>query len=58
MKVIEEIGGNIDEDTFTKVYEEATKDDPHDFLVIEFTPSNKKYMFRKRWDTILIPNEV
>lgn len=57
MKIIEEIGGNIDEETFTKVYEEATKDDPHDFLVIEFAPKNKKYTFRKRWDTLLIPDE-
>lgn len=56
MKVIEEIGGNIDEETFNKVYEYAIKDDDHNFLVIEFTPSKKKYMFKRNWDTALIPD--
>ena len=56
MKVIEEIGGNIDEETFSKVYEYAIKDGDHDFLVIEFTPSKKKFTFRKNWDTALIPD--
>lgn len=57
MKIIEEIGGNIDEETFNKVYEEATKYDPHDFLVIEFAPKDKKYMFRRKWNEVLIPDE-
>lgn len=56
MKVIEEIGGNIDEETFSKVYEYAIKDGDHDFLVIEFTPSKKRFTFRKNWDTALIPD--
>jgi hypothetical protein len=56
MKVIDEIGGNIDEETFTKACHYATKDDPHDFLVIEFNPSNKKHIFRKNWQTAIIPN--
>jgi hypothetical protein len=56
MKIIEEIGGNIDEETFNKVYEFATKDNPHDFLVIEFAPKDKKYMFRKCWNEILLPD--
>jgi hypothetical protein len=46
MKVIGEIGGNIDEETFTKTYEYAIKDNDHNFLVIEFTPSKKRYTFR------------
>lgn len=54
-KVIEEVGGNIDEETFNKVYDYATKDDPHNFLVIEFSPSNKKHMFKKCWDEVIIP---
>jgi hypothetical protein len=56
MKVIEEVGGNIDEETFDKVYHEATHDDPHSFLVIEFSPAKKQCTFRKRWDTLLIPD--
>lgn len=56
MKVIEEIGGNIDQDTFNEVYDYATKDDDHSFLVIEFTPSKKKYTFKKNWQTALIPH--
>jgi hypothetical protein len=56
MKVIEEIGGNIDEETFNRVYHYAIKDDDHSFLVIEFTPSKKKFTFRRRWDTALIPD--
>lgn len=58
MKVIEEIGGNIDEETFTEVYEYAIKDDPHSFLVIEFSPRNKKFIFRRKWDEVLIPHEI
>jgi hypothetical protein len=58
VKVIQEVGGNIDEETFNKVYHEATHDDPHNFLVIEFSPNKKKYTFRKCWDTILIPEEL
>jgi hypothetical protein len=57
MKVIDEIGGNIDEETFHKVYDYATKNDEHSFLTIEFNPNKKKYTFRKRWDEVLIPNE-
>ena len=56
MKVIEEVGGNIDEETFNKCYDYAIKDGDHDFLVIEFTPSKKKFTFRKNWDTALIPD--
>ena len=56
MKVINEIGGNIDEETFNKAYNYATKDDPHNFLVIEFSPNKKKHTFRQNWDTALIPN--
>lgn len=55
MNIIDEIGGNIDEETFNKVYHEATHDDPHNFLVIEFSPNKKKYTFRKNWDTLLVP---
>lgn len=55
IKIIEEVGGNIDEDTFNKVYDYATKDDPHDFLVIEFNPKNKKYIFRKNWNEVILP---
>lgn len=57
MKIIEEIGGNIDEETFNKVYDYATKDNLHDFLVIEFSPSKKKYMFRRNWDEAIITEE-
>jgi hypothetical protein len=58
MKVIDEIGGNIDEDTFHKVYEEATKDDEHNFLTIEFNPNKKKCRFRKCWDELLIAEDI
>ena len=55
LKIIEEIGGNISEETFNKVYDFAIKDDPHDFLVIEFAPKDKKCTFRKNWNTLIIP---
>jgi hypothetical protein len=58
MNIIDEIGGNIDEETFNKVYHEATHDDPHNFLVIEFSPNKKKYMFRKCWDTLLVVDDI
>lgn len=58
MKVIDEIGGNIDEKTFNKVYEEAIKDNEHNFLTIEFNPNKKKCRFRKCFDELLIPEEL
>lgn len=58
MKVIDEIGGNIDEETFNKVYEEATKDDEHNFLTIEFNPTKKKCKFRRCWDELLVVEDI
>jgi hypothetical protein len=57
-KIIEEVGGNISEDDFNQVYEYATKDSPHDFLVIEFAPKDPKFQFRKNWNTVLIPDAI
>lgn len=55
MKIMQEVGGNIAEETFHKVYDFATGEDPHSFLVIEFSPKKKEAMFRKRWDTLIMP---
>lgn len=56
-KIMKECGGEVDKDTFLKVYKFATKE-PHDFLAVDFNPKKKEYMFRRNWDTLVIPNRI
>lgn len=53
----QECSGEIDEDTFYKMYEYATAE-PHSFLFVDFHPKEEKYRFRKHWDELLIPEEM
>jgi hypothetical protein len=53
----EECSGEVSEDQFNKVYEEATSE-PHSFLMLDFHKCcTDPSMFRKRFDTYLISNE-
>lgn len=57
--VAESVAGEIDEDTFMKVYNEAIQDgNKHQFLSIDLhRKPNHPSMFRRRFDEFLIPPE-
>ena len=58
-QISQEFGGEIDEETFIKVYNEATKDSPHDFLFIDTSKKDSHpSMFRKNFDRFIIPETV
>jgi len=52
--IYQEVANLIDEDTFMKIYHEATKD-PHSFLTID-TSNIPEKQFRKNFDIALIPD--
>ena len=57
-EIAEECSGEVSTETFMKVYETAI-DEPHSFLFIDFhKKDNHPSMFRKRFDTFLIPEEL
>jgi hypothetical protein len=53
----EELGGEVDRETFYKMYEYAVLE-PHSFLFIDLHPKKPEYAFRKRWEELLIPDET
>jgi hypothetical protein len=53
----QECSGEIDEETFYKMYEYATSKQ-FGFLFIDFHPKEEKYRFRCMWDELLIPEEI
>lgn len=55
--VQQECSGEIDEETFYKLYEYATNE-PHSFLFIDYHPKEPKYRFRKYFDELLLPDEI
>lgn len=56
--IAEECSGEVSQETFMKVYEHAV-DEPHSFLFIDFhKKETHPSMFRKRFDTFLIPEEI
>ena len=55
--VAEEMGGEVAEELFYKMYDYCTAE-PHSFLFIDLHPKLKEYMFRKRWDELIIPEEI
>jgi hypothetical protein len=50
----DECGGEVDEPTFYKVYNEAIKE-PHDCLLIDLHPKEEYMRFRRNLDTFIIP---
>ena len=59
--IAEEIGGQVDRDTFHKVYERAMHNDNpdeqnHNFLMIDFNPKHPSKMFRRNLNTFLSVN--
>jgi hypothetical protein len=55
--VQQECGGEIAEEVFYKMYDYATSQ-PFGFLFIDFHPKEPKYMFRSKWDELLLPDEI
>jgi hypothetical protein len=56
--IADECCGEVDKDTFLKVYDEAVNEE-HSFLFIDFHKKDKHAsMFRKRFDTYLIPDQI
>lgn len=53
----QECSGEIDEETFYKMYNYATSK-PFGFLFIDFHPKDEKYRFRCMWNELLIPEEI
>ena len=57
-QIADEIGGQIDKETFMKVYETAIHNEHpdqqnHNFLMIDFSPKDLKKMFRRNLDTYI-----
>jgi hypothetical protein len=58
VEIAEEVSGEIDTDTFYKLYDYAT-DEPHSFLFIDLhKKSEHPSGFRKRFSEFLIPSEI
>jgi len=56
--VAESVSGEIDEETFTKVYDKAITE-PYDFLYIDLHKKKEHpSMFRRRFDEFIIPEEL
>lgn len=57
-EIADECSGEVGKETFMKVYEAATEE-PHSFLFIDFHKKKEHpSMFRKRFDTFLIPDDI
>ena len=50
--------GVVEPEVFYKVYDEATKDSPHDFLFCDLHPKKGQPLFRKNFDTYLFLDGV
>lgn len=50
--------GIVEPEVFYRVYEEATKDSPHDFLLVDLHPKKGQPTFRKNFDTYLFVDGV
>jgi hypothetical protein len=54
--VAESVAGEIDEETFYKVYEQAIGEGKnYEFLFIDFHPKKNQFMFRKKFEEYIIP---
>jgi hypothetical protein len=56
--VADSVGGEIDKETFLKVYETAIGDGKnHEFLFVDLHPKKPEMMFRKRFDEYIVPEK-
>jgi hypothetical protein len=54
MDIYEEVGAFVDKEAFIDLYNRAIQDD-HDFLLIDMNARSERRIFRRGWDTFLIP---
>ena len=52
--IADSFSGEIDPETFIRVYDEATKDSPHDFLFVDLHHKPNQTQFRRNFDQYLI----
>jgi hypothetical protein len=57
--VAESVAGEIDDETFYKVYEAAIGEgDNYEFLFIDFHPKKNQSMFRKKFEEYIYPDKI
>jgi len=57
--VYESVAGEIDKDTFYKIYDKAIGEgNNYEFLFIDFHPKEGQSMFRQRFDVFLFPEQL
>lgn len=49
-----EICEEVEPETFLRVYRYAI-DEPHSFLLVDFSPKTEQHRFRKKFDTLILP---
>lgn len=54
MDIYEEVGAFVDKKQFVELYNQAIQD-KHDFLLIDMNAKSERRIFRRGWDTFLIP---
>jgi hypothetical protein len=55
--IAEQVANKVDTETFLKVWDYATKDSPHDCLVVDYKAPSIDYMFRKGFDKLIQLND-
>ena len=55
--IAEQVANKIDQETFLKIWDFATKDSPHDALVVDYKAPSVEYMFRKGFDKLIRFND-
>jgi hypothetical protein len=51
--IAEQVANKVDTETFLKVWDYATKDSPHDCLVVDYKAPSIDFMFRKGFDKLI-----
>lgn len=54
LDIYEEVGAFVDKNSFIDLYNRAIQDD-HDFLLIDMNARSERRIFRRGWDTFLVP---
>lgn len=51
--IAKQVANKVDEDTFLRVWDFATKDSKHDALVVDYKAPSIDFMFRKGFDKLI-----
>jgi hypothetical protein len=52
-EICQEVASDIEPETFMAAYRFAVEE-PHSFLLVDFSPKTDKHRFRKRFDTLIL----